>query len=208
MTTKVTPDNLHPNHFLPSVRESLDRLGLERIDLLLMHWPAKTQDAFDVALDGLNAALAEGLVDRIGISNCTTVQMRRAVTRSEAPVAVNQVEFHPLIDQRKVQAVAAELGIALEGYCSLGRGEALGQEVTEAIAAAHGVAEAQVILAWALAEGVTPVTMSTKRVNAAANLAAGEVTLTADEIARIGVQRSRHLRVVSIPELEPDWDRP
>jgi 2,5-diketo-D-gluconate reductase B len=120
ITTKVKPDNIGPDRFLPSVRESLDRLGLDRVDLLLIHWPVRDDARFCQTIEALNEARDRGWTTTIGISNATTAQMRRAVEVTNAPVLINQVEFHPLIDQSKVQKVAAELGIALEGYCSLG----------------------------------------------------------------------------------------
>lgn len=208
ITTKVKPDNIGPDRFLPSVRESLDMLGLDRVDLLLMHWPVRDDAGFCQTIEALNEARDRGWTTTIGISNATTAQMRRAVEVTNAPVLINQVEFHPLIDQSKVQKVAAELGIALEGYCSLGRGQALGQSITQDIAAKHGASEAQIILSWLLAQGVSPVTMSTKRANAAANLASRALVLSPAEIQAISTLRSRHLRVVSIADLEPEWDTP
>ena len=206
LATKVKPENLGRDNFLPSVRESLDRLGMDRVDALFMHWPPHEDADFDAAVDLLNQAQEAGYCRQIAVSNCTTRLMRRAADRSAVPIAVNQVEFHPLIDQQKVRATAADLGIGLEGYCSLARGEALDQPVTLKIAQAHGVGEATVILAWIMAQGISPLTMTTRRANAEANLAAARLALSQAELDAVSALRRGHRRVVDIPELNPVWD--
>ncbi|MBL4929408.1 aldo/keto reductase [Fuscibacter oryzae] len=206
IATKVKPENLTPESFMPSVRESLDRLGTDCVDLLFMHWPPYDDAVFDAMVDTLNDARSAGYCREIAISNATTRLMERAVARSPAKIAVNQIEFHPLINQEKIRATARRLDMSLQGYCSLGRGEALNQPATLSVAKAHGVSEATVILAWILAQGISPVTMTTKPKNAIANLSAETLVLSPTELDAISALRAVHRRVVDIPELNPIWD--
>lgn len=208
ITTKVKPEHCRGELFLPSVEDSLRALRVDAVDLLLMHWPPSDPSAFDEAIDLLNRCIDKQYTRAIGVSNCTVAQMQRASARTSAPITVNQVEFHPLLDQTRVKRQADALQIALQGYCSLARGAALGHPAVARIAAERGVSEATVVLRWILQQGVWPVTMSTRRENAAANLMARDLELSATEMAAIQALAAGHVRVVSIQGLDPAWDGP
>ena len=122
VTTKVHPDNFTESKFLPSVEESLKALRLDRVDVLLLHWPPIGGDIAP-SLRLLEKAQKEGLADFIGVSNYTAAMMRRAREIIETPLIANQVEFHPLLDQSILLAAAADTGIVLTSYCSVARGE-------------------------------------------------------------------------------------
>ncbi len=206
ITSKVSPQ-VAPQNIAASIVQSVAALNCGPIDLMLMHWPLTDLAYFDSMLARLNEAQDQGLVKAIGISNCNVALMERAVKLSRHRILVNQVEFHPMLDQRKLQAAAARLGMAIEAYSPIARGAALAEPVIVKIAAAHGVTPAEVVLAWIIAQGVIPLPMTTKRANAQSNLKALDLQLGAAEIAEISALRARHQRLIS-PSGWAEWDKP
>jgi 2,5-diketo-D-gluconate reductase B len=206
VTTKVDPGNFSESRFLPSVRESLDKLGLAEVDLLLIHWPPLTGPSIEEVTDRLNGAAEAGYARLIGISNFTAAMVERAVLRSARPLAIDQIEFHPLLDQSKLKAACTKKGLALSAYCPLARGAVLGNPAIAAIAEAHGQSEAAVVLRWIIQQGVVALPMTTKRANAIGNLEALSFSLTEDEMARISALTKANRRVVSPREMRSLWD--
>jgi 2,5-diketo-D-gluconate reductase B len=205
VVTKTHFDNLAKEKFLPSVKKSLEQLKMDQVDLLLIHWPPRKDALFDPAIDLLCEAQALGLARHVGVSNFTPKLLRRAVKRASVPLIANQVEFHPLIDQSKLLATARELGITLEGYCVLGRGQVFGQAAILAIAEKHQVTEAAVILRWAMQMDVVPLVQTTKRSNAEGNLAALRIELNAAEMAAITALNAANQRFIAGGAWAPDW---
>lgn len=206
VTTKVANENFDEKDFLPSVEASLRALRLDRIDLLLLHWPPVGGDVAP-SLRLLQRAHDLGLARHIGVSNYNATMMRRACEVVQAPMLTNQVEFHPLLDQSKLMAAAAETGIALSSYCSLARGAVFQHPPLAEIGTAHGKSAAQVALRWILQKGVAMNTMSTKPDNIRANFEIMDFVLSADEMARIDALTATGLRLVTgerVPQ-EPDW---
>lgn len=206
ITSKVSPQ-VPPQHIAASIEQSVAALNSGPIDLMLLHWPLTDLAYFDAGIARLNEAQDQGLVKAIGISNCNVALMERAVQLSRHPILVNQVEFHPMLDQRKLQAAAARLGMALEAYSPIARGEALSEPVIVQIAAARGVTAAEVVLAWIIAQGVIPLPMTTKRANAQSNFNALKLQLSEAEMAQISALRARHQRLIS-PSGWAVWDKP
>lgn len=206
VVTKVHFDNLAKAKFLPSVRASLGALKVDRVDLLLIHWPPRDDALFDPAVDALCEAQSLGLTKHVGVSNFTPKLLRRAAKRAKLPLIANQVEFHPLIDQTKLLAAAKELSITLEAYCVLGRGKVLGQTVIQQIAERRGLSEAAIILRWVMQKGVIPLVQTTKRKNAEGNLAALDFTLSELEMNSILSLNARNERFISGGSWAPDWN--
>jgi 2,5-diketo-D-gluconate reductase B len=206
LVTKVHFDNLSKAKFLPSVRASLNLLKMDRVDLLLIHWPPRDDALFDPAVDALCEARNLGLAKHVGVSNFTPKLLRRAVKRAGVPLIANQVEFHPLINQTKLLAAARELSITLEAYCVLGRGKVLGQPVIQQIAERRGLSEAAIILRWVMQKGVVPLVQTTKRKNAEGNLAALDFTLNELEMNSISSLNARNERFISGGSWAPDWN--
>lgn len=206
LVTKVHFDNLGKTKFLPSVRTSLDALKVDHIDLLLIHWPPRDDALFDPTIDALCEAQSLGLTKHVGVSNFTPRLLRRAAKRAGVPLIANQVEFHPLIDQKKLLAAAKELSITLEAYCVLGRGKVLGQPVIQQIAERRGLSEAAIILRWVMQKGVVPLVQTTKRKNAEGNLAALDFTLSELEMNSISSLNARNERFISGGSWAPDWN--
>ncbi len=206
VTTKVWTDNLGSGQVIPSLRESLQRLGLERIDLTLIHWPSPN-DEIPVAqyLGELLEAKRQGLTVAIGVSNFTIAHLRQAIEAVGVDeIATNQVEIHPLLQNRKLVAFARQQDIHLTAYMPLAYGKVLAEPEIQRIAAAHGASPAQVALAWSLQQGYTVIPSSTKRENLAANLAAAELRLSTEDMTAIEAL-DRGERVAN-PGFAPRWD--
>ena len=195
VTTKVAPGHLEATHFLPSVEASLKALGLDQVDVLLIHWPPADGEVVP-PLRLLEQAQRRGLARHVGVSNFTAAMLRTARATLEVPVVVNQVEFHPLLDQRKLLAAAAETGIPLSAYCSVARGEVFKYPVLDEIGRGYGKSAAQVTLRWILQKGVPVTTMSTRRANIQANFDVMDFTLSSVDMARIDALNATGLRVV------------
>ncbi|WP_046111228.1 2,5-didehydrogluconate reductase DkgB [Aquincola tertiaricarbonis] len=207
VTTKVWTEHLAGDRLLPSLRESLDKLRMDAVDLTLIHWPSPG-GAMPLAesIEALLAARQQGLTRQIGVSNFTVALLQEAIDAAGAgQIATNQVELHPYLQNRTLAGFARSQGVPLTSYMTLGYGKVLADEVLAGIAAAHGVAPAQVALAWAMQLGHAVIPSSTKRANLQANLAAQDLKLTDDEMARIATL-DRGERLVNPAGLAPAWD--
>ncbi|WP_044871217.1 2,5-didehydrogluconate reductase DkgB [Pseudomonas sp. LFM046] len=206
VTTKVWTEQLAANRLIPSLEESLTKLGLEQLDLALIHWPSPN-DAIPVAeyMTALAEAKARGLTRQIGISNFTIGHMQQAIDAVGADaIATNQVEIHPFLQNRKVVEFARSQGIHLTAYMPLAYGKVMQDAVIQGIAAAHDATPAQVALAWLLQQGFAVIPSSTRRENLASNLLAVDLRLSEAEMAAIAtLDRGERL---ANPDFSPKWD--
>jgi 2,5-diketo-D-gluconate reductase B len=207
ITTKVENDNFDESKFLSSVEESLKALQLDYADVLLLHWPP-ADFQIESSLKLLEQAQKRGLTRNIGVSNYTAQMMRDAKKIVEAPIATNQVEFHPLLNQDILLAAATETGIPLASYCSVARGEVFKHPIFADIGAGYGKTAAQVVLRWILQKGVSINTMSTKRENITANFDLMDFTLSSIDMARIEEMTHTNYRIVGkdLVPWAPDFD--
>ena len=160
-------------------------LGVEWIDLYLIHWPVPSQGLFTQAWKELEALYAEGLVRAIGVSNFLPAHLDELLAGATVVPAVNQIELHPTFQQRGLAQKCRSLGMAVQAYSPLGQGRDLDSGVLARVAQAHGATPAQVVLAWHLATGniVIPKTVTQERM--AENLAAARLTLSEAEVELI-----------------------
>ena len=209
ITTKVCPSKFSAAEFLPSVEESLKRLQLDIVDILLVHWPPVGED-IKLSLKLLEEAYRLGLAHNIGISNYTAQMMRDTLSIIDAPVVINQVEFHPLISQTALLDAATETGIPLSSYCSQARGEVPKRPIFDEIGKPYGKSGNQVALRWILQKGVPVITMSTKRENIRANFDVMDFTLSSIDMDRIAALTEANYRVITLREAPwaPKWDTP
>ena len=207
ITTKVLPNHYDEAQFMPSVEQSLRDLRVDAVDVLLLHWPPKGGDVVP-SLRLLQKAHDLGLARNIGISNYTIAMMKTASEVLEAPIAINQVEFHPLLDQSRLLAGASALGVPLSPYCSVARGEVFKHAVLVDIGAAHGKSAAQVALRWMLQKGVALNTMSSNPKNIRANFDIMDFTLSNVEMAQIDALRATGFRIVTadVSPWAPEFD--
>ena len=207
ITTKIWTDNFAADKLIPSLKESLAKLGTDHVDLTLIHWPSP-QGKVPVAefMGALLDAKQQGLTREIGVSNFTVALMKEAIGAIGAEnIATNQVELHPYLQNRVVANFAKEHGIKITSYMTLAYGEVLKDPVLEAIAKRHTATPAQVTLAWAMQLGYAVIPSSTKRANLQSNLEALNLTLTEDDMAQIANLDRGH-RLTSPASLAPQWD--
>ena len=201
ITTKVWNDHRTRDEVLRSTIDSLRRLQLDHVDLLLIHWPVAF-DRIAETLDGMTAALEQGLTRAIGVSNFTVPQFETVA--GMAPVVCNQVEYHPFLDQRALRDAAAKADAVLTAYSPLARGGVLSDDTLADVGAAHGKSPAQVALRWLLDQRVLVVPKATTEQHLRANLDVFDFELSADERDRI-TDLARDERLVE-PPFAPDWE--
>jgi 2,5-diketo-D-gluconate reductase B len=207
ITTKVHPENFAEDKFLPSVEKSLRDLRVDFVDVLTLHWPPIDGDVVP-SLRLLEKAQLAGFARNIGVSNYTAAMMRRGRAAIETPLVVNQIEFHPLLNQDVLLSAATETGIPLSSYCSVARGEVFKYPIFGEIGAAYDKSAAQVVLRWILQTGVSINTMSTKHANIAANFNIMDFTLSSVDMDRIDTLKVTGYRVVDKNRVlwAPLWD--
>ncbi|MFB6130948.1 MAG: aldo/keto reductase [Salinigranum sp.] len=192
LTTKVNPTNRRYDDVLASVHESLAKLHVDRVDLLLLHWPNPLADLEDV-LDAMNAARDDGLTRHVGVSNFGVDRLDRARRLSDAPIFTDQVLFHPFYPQRELLRYCQEHDLLLTAYSPLAQGAILGDDVLARIGRTYGKSPAQVALRWATHHrNVAAVARSTSRAHLRENLDVFDFSLSEAEIDRIS--RPSYLR--------------
>lgn len=185
LTTKVHPGNRSVEAIVESVEESLDRLRVDRVDLLLIHWPHPLAD-LETVMDGLNEARERGLTRHVGVSNFGRDRLARAQRLSDAPIVTDQVLFHPWWPQRELLSYAQDEDVVITAYSPLANGGALGDDVLAEVGATHDRSAAQVAIRWAIQhENVVTIPMSTNEEHLAENLDVFDFTLSRAEHDRI-----------------------
>ena len=184
LATKIWIDNLAYDDVLETAEASLDRLGVDSVDLLYVHWPSRTYEAEDT-LAAFNELYDQGKIDRIGVSNFEPEQLAEAIELSDAPIFANQVEIHPLLQQAELREVCADHDVELVAYSPLARGEVFDIPEIESIADDHGVSPAQISLAWLRHHGITAIPKATSGEHIRDNWASLSVSLSDAEIDTI-----------------------
>ncbi|MFG0769677.1 2,5-didehydrogluconate reductase DkgB [Pseudomonas sp. TYF_15] len=207
ITTKIWVDNYAADKLIPSLRDSLQKLRTDYVDLLLIHWPAPGNGVeLPEYMKALADAKQQGLARQIGVSNFNIELTRRAIAVvGKGEIATNQIELSPYLQNGKLTAFLQEQGITVTSYMTLAYGKVLKDPVLAQIAAKHKATVAQVALAWALQLGYAVIPSSTKRENLASNLLARGLKLDSDDMARIA-KLERNGREVSPDGLAPTWD--
>jgi diketogulonate reductase-like aldo/keto reductase len=171
---------------ITSVRESLDRLGLERTDLHLIHWPNPGQGKYVEAWRALVQLQKDGLVRSIGVSNFTEEHLARIIDDTGVTPAVNQVELHPRFPQAHLREVHERLGVRTEAWSPMGKRRApLEEHAVTSASEAHGVSPGQVILRWHVQLGSLPIPKSADPHRQAQNLVVFGFELSDAEMAAI-----------------------
>jgi len=148
ITTKVWNDDQGYDSTLLAFDNSMVNLGLDYVDMYLIHWPCARRGLFTDTYRALETLYREGKVRAIGVCNFQPAHLDRLLQTAEVVPAVNQIELHPWLQQAELRELHAELGIRTEAWSPLGRGQVLADPVVLACAAEHGVTAAQVILRW------------------------------------------------------------
>ncbi len=204
VTTKVYFDRLAPADFERSFEDSLRKLQLPWVDLLLIHWPNPKVPLADT-VRVLCQVKRDGRTRHIGIANFTLPLIEHAVKLSSEPLVTNQIEVHPYLDQSKVIAASRRHGMSITAYCPLARGRVPSDPALARIGNAHGKSASQVALRWLVQQNIVPIPRSANPDNLAANLAIFDFVLSDAEMAEIAALKRPDGRVVNPPHA-PKWD--
>ncbi|MEV0011426.1 aldo/keto reductase [Streptomyces sp. NPDC047973] len=190
VTTKLWNADQGYDATLRAFDASLAKLGLDHVDLYLIHWPTPARDLYTETWRALEKLLADGRIRAAGVSNFQPAHLRRLGEESSLVPAVNQVELHPGLQQSELRAVHAESGIATEAWSPLAQGALLDDEVLTSVAARHGRTPAQVVLRWHLQLGnvVIPKSVTPERIRQNIDVFGFELT-AADMDAIAGLDR-------------------
>lgn len=194
LSSKVSPENLGYDDVIESVEKSLDRLNVNRLDVLYVHFPTGKYSPSDT-FTAFNELYEADIIDAVGVSNFTPAQLDTAREHVDSGILANQIEMHPWCHQEDLIAYARKYGITLVAYCPLIRGKIFDEPVVRDIAEDHDFSPAQVSLAWLLAkDDVCVITKSTNPTHLRENFAALKLSLTAEDIARIdAIERTEKL---------------
>ena len=219
ITTKVWPDRLSESEMLKSAEESLTALGVDRVDLFMIHWPNPNLSMSDM-IRALNGVKKRGLTRHIGVSNFTGKLLADAWRVTEAPIVANQCEYHPMMEQRSVLEACRALGTVFVAYMPLGRRQALEIPVMSEIARRLNRSTAQVILRWHVQQtGVAAIPKSSDSQRMRDNIAVFDFALSDADMSAIAALARPDGRLVSFPRvrqpdgtfkdyphLAPDWN--
>lgn len=207
LTTKIGGDNCAAGKLIPSLRQSLDHLGVGQIDLTLIHWPVSPGGPLPMAvyLEQLAEAQALGLTRLIGVSNFTIADLAAArAMLGDLRIANNQVERHPYLQNNRLVSYCRNNDISVTCYLPLARGACAGDPVMTPIANRHGASVHQIALAFSLAQDLIVIPTSGQHDRIRSNFAAKDIVLTADEIEAIKTV-DRGARQID-PVWSPKWD--
>ena len=206
ITTKVRPDRLTEGVLQGSVDESLRKLGVSQIDLLLIHWP-NPQVPLAETIAAFNEVKRDGRVRHIGLSNFTTRLLDQAWHFTTEPFAAEQIEYHPFLDQTKMLAALRARGMAIIAYCPIALGKVVGEPAIEEIGRAHNKSAAQVALRWLVQQqGVVAIPKTASVARLRENLEIFDFALTDAEMARMSALTRPNARNVNEPQWVPEWD--
>jgi 2,5-diketo-D-gluconate reductase B len=206
VTTKVWPSHFAPRELERAAKESLARLRLAEVDLLLLHWP-NPQIPLSETLGALCRLKQAGLARHIGVSNFTVALIEQAVGLSSEPLVCNQIEIHPFLDQTKVAAACRAHGMALVAYSPIARGSAKNNAVLARIGRAHGKSAAQVSLRWLVQQGIAVIPRTSRVERLSENCAIFDFELSRAEMAEIGSLAHPGGRIVDYAYTgRPTWD--
>jgi len=205
IATKVRPDRMGDGDLQRSVEESLRKLRVSEIDLLL-HWPNPAIPLTD-SIRALNDVRRQGMVRHIGLSNFPSALLAEAWRLTREPLAAEQVEYHPYLDQRRMREAVRSRGMALIAYCPIALARVVGDPAIEVIAAARGRSAAQVTLRWLVQqEGVAAIPRTSRVERLAENLNIFDFVLDDDEMTRMGALARPGSRLVNEPQWVAQWD--
>jgi diketogulonate reductase-like aldo/keto reductase len=204
ITTKVWPDHLAPRELERAAKESLAKLRLAAVDLLLIHWPNPRIPLADT-IGALCRMKREGFARHIGISNFTVSLVDQAVKLATQPLVTDQVEWHPYIDQSQVVETCRRHGLSVTAYSPIARGRAIGDKTLAKIGQRHGKSAGQVSLRFLIQEGAIVIPRTSKPERLAENLAIFDFALTVAEMEAIRRLAHPRGRIVNWSGA-PDWD--
>lgn len=204
VTTKIWTSHFAPHDLQRSVKESLNKLRMTEVDLLLLHWP-NPRVPLSETLDALAHVRKLGMCRHIGVSNFTVALIEEAVAKCPAPLVCNQVEYHPYLDQTKVLEACRQHDLALVAYSPIAKGRVRKDEVLARIGRAHGKSAAQVCLRWLVQQQVSAIPRTSKLERLSENIEIFDFALSEAEMAEVSALGSPDGRTTDFG-FSPKWD--
>ncbi|MGD6817203.1 aldo/keto reductase [Metabacillus sp. 113a] len=183
VTSKVWNDGLSFDETVAAYEESLVKMGLDYLDLYLIHWPGK--DKYQESWKALEALYKESRVKAIGVSNFQVHHLQSLLKDAEVKPVINQIEFHPKLTQKEVREYCLEQNIQVEAWSPLMNGDLLKNETIQGIAKAHNKSAAQVVLRWDLQHGVITIPKSMNETRMRENISLYDFTLTGEQMDQL-----------------------
>ena len=206
LTTKVSHEFLRADDFARSVDESLKTLGVDFVDLLLVHWP-NPEIPLSKPIPALARAKRQGLTRHIGVANFNIAMLDEAIRLCPEPLVNLQAEYHAHLDQTKLIEACRRRGLIFTAYCPLGRGRLLRDPVLANIAARKGRPLAQIALRWLVQQGnIIPIPRSSNPARMAENLGVFDFALSEEEMKRIAALKRPDSRIADPVGRAPAWD--
>src|SRR5438067_10211156 len=204
VTTKVWTTHFAPNDLERSTKESLTKLRLSEIDLLLLHWP-NPQVPLTETLGALAHAKKLGIVRHIGVSNFTVALIEEAVAACPEPLVCDQVEYHPYLDQTKVGEACARHGMAVVAYSPVARGRIKSDRALQRIGDRYRKTAAQICLRWLVQQGVAAIPRTSKLERLSENIEIFDFELSEADMQQISAMGSAGGRLTDFG-FAPKWD--
>lgn len=204
LTTKVWTTHFAPNDLERSTKESLVRLRLTEVDLLLLHWP-NPQVPLAETLGALARVKQQGLARHIGVSNFTVALIEEAVAACPEPLVCDQVEYHPYLDQTVVREVCARHGMALVAYSPVARGRIKNDRTLLRIGDRYRKTAAQICLRWLVQQNVAAIPRTSKLERLSENIDIFDFELSGEEMQQISAMGSAAGRLTDY-SFAPKWD--
>jgi 2,5-diketo-D-gluconate reductase B len=206
VTTKVWPSHFAPRELERAAKESLVKLRLSEVDLLLLHWPNPNIPLVET-LGALCKVKKAGLARHIGVSNFTVALVDEAVRLASEPIVCNQIEVHPFLDQSKIIAACRAQGIAVVAYSPIARGGVKNNKLLAQIGQGHGKTAAQICLRYLVQQDIVVIPRTSKVERLMENFAIFDFELSPDEMKEIAGLAHRDGRVVDFSfSGSPNWD--
>ena len=206
LATKVSHEFLRADDFARSLDESLKTLGVDYVDLLLVHWP-NPEIPLSEPIPALARAKRQGLTRHIGVANFNIAMLDEAIRLCPEPLVNLQAEYHAHLDQTKLIEACRRRGLIFTAYCPLGRGRLLRDPVLADIAARNGRPLAQIALRWLVQQGnIIPIPRSSSPARMAENLGVFDFALTEEEMKRIAALKRPDGRIADPAGRAPAWD--
>jgi diketogulonate reductase-like aldo/keto reductase len=206
LTTKVSHEYLRADDFAKSVDESLGRLKVDYIDLLLVHWP-NPEIPLTETMPALAKAKRQGLAKHIGVANFNIALLDQAIRLCPEPLVCLQAEYHPYLDQTKLLNEVRKRGMVFVAYCPLGRGRLFSDPVLADMAKSRGKSIAQIALRWLYQQGVASIPRSSNPQRIADNYRIFDFALSEDEMKRISALKRSNGRIANpVERVSGGWD--
>ena len=201
VTTKIMPERLTRDDVLRDCDQALSDLGIDHVDLLLIHWP-NPEIPISETLRAFRRLLDDGRIRHVGVSNFTIPRLAEAIAAAEAPIAVNQVEYHPYLNQQELLDSCTANDVVLTAYSPIARGQVADDEVLVDISHRCGKGPLQIALRWMVQKSIVVIPKAASEAHLRDNMEIFGWELSAEDMARIDAIPKR-VRLIESPLLEP-----